>query len=191
MEIKSFGKFLKRNPVLAVFNGLLAVVFLLLFFSGGFAGEKISPETSASETGAIVFENRLLPNQEDPLYLSPIFHTDRHPAKEPRAPIQAVVETPFRLELTGVLSVSDEIGWAFFRQTNGQEAHQVPLGETIDGWTLERLGDNEVTLSKGEARKTLSLNNPLALGSAGANGQGTATAENPDQNQKPRTRKRK
>ncbi len=185
MELKSLAKIITGNPLLAVVNATLVAVFLGLILVESMAGQEATESTPTAEIPAIVLEDWVLPNSDDPLYAKPVFHSDRHPAKKPTAPVQAVAEIPFRLELTGVLSVSDQIGWAFFRQTGGEGSHQIALGEAIDGWTLESLGDNQAVLIKGKVRKHLSLNNPLAIG------QTTTATENQDQSQKPRTRKRK
>lgn len=147
--------------VSAFLAGICALLLLTLtLLTTGSVGKSEAPALIRPSLSAPVLPAlSALPERERASAEKPLFHPDRKPILDAAsAGIAGSDDTatvaPFRLK--GVVMANGMARASLMRDVEG-DIEWVNRGHVIDGWTLETVRSDRVTLSRGEYRTTLLL----------------------------------
>ena len=85
-----------------------------------------------------------------------LFNPTRRPIETPPPPAKVQVVSPSRFTLIGVL-ISDGERMALIRRGGAGDYLRVNVGQQVDGWHIENIMPNRVTIRKGKTKEDLIL----------------------------------
>ena len=147
--------------VSAILAGICAFLLLILtLLTTGSVGKSDTPVlVRPSLVAPAIPALTALPERERASAEKPLFHPDRKPVSDAATGSEtgagdAATVAPFRLK--GVVMANGMARASLMRDVEG-DIEWVNRGQVIDGWTLESVRSDRVTLSRGEYRTTLLL----------------------------------
>ncbi len=150
---------------------LLLVVANLLFAAGGaywvmdtdptwYPPKAKRPSKDLLEPGKDVFSRKEMLELPDTL-MRPLFSETRRPPPPPPPPVAAaaeapVVRDPFKdLRVIGLIEGAGNTGSAII--LSGKEARRLAVGQSFEGWRLERVAGFNASFSSGSGSRTLTM----------------------------------
>jgi hypothetical protein len=94
------------------------------------------------------------------LVARPLFNPSRKPIKREAVTDEAVKGQPSELRLVGVMKSGDSPARALIRFADGQTGKWLAEGEQVNGWTLRKIGDRDVTIEASGRSHELTLAAP-------------------------------